>query len=147
MKDKIRNILGSFFISVTLINAAMLVLGCLLRPQQRFGYEVFIYPLIYGLIGIIPAVIIRDGRELSVKQTLIRHVIQMMMTIALLLAFIFGGRSLDRELIVTAFFVAVSVVIIYAGVVIISWFLDKKAADKMTADLINFQQKRREEQT
>ena len=64
MKDKIKDMLISFFISVTLINAAMLVLGSLLKPSQQFGYEVFAYPLIYGVIGMIPAVIIRSGKEL-----------------------------------------------------------------------------------
>ncbi|MBR2523665.1 MAG: DUF3021 family protein [Clostridiales bacterium] len=141
MKDRIKDILGSFFISVTLINVAMLVLGSILMPQQQFGYEVFIYPLIYGVIGIIPAVIVREGRELSVKQMIIRHVIQMLLTVVLLLAFMFGGRTVDRELLIIAASVAVSVMIIYAGVVVISWFLDKKTADRMTEDLIRFQER------
>lgn len=144
MKDRLREILGNFFISVTLIDAAMFVLGNILMPQQRFGYEVFIYPLIYGLIGVIPALITRDGKELSVKQTVIRHVIRMLMTVVLLLAFIFGGNNMDHDRIVAALCVAVSVIMIYAAVVIIGWFLDKKTADRMTADLIRFQQKRRE---
>ena len=59
MKDKLKNMLGNFFISVALINGAMLVLGLLLRPEQKFGYEVFMYPLIYGVIGTIPALITR----------------------------------------------------------------------------------------
>ena len=139
MKDKLRNILGSFFISVTLINIAMLVLGSLLMPEQQFGYEVFIYPIIYGVIGIIPALITRDGKELSVKQTLVKNAVQMLMTVALILAFIFGGHPVDRNLIMTAVFVAVSVVLIYAGVIAISWFLDKKTADEMTEDLVRFQ--------
>ena len=144
MKDRLREILGNFFISVTLIDAAMFVLGNILMPQQRFGYEVFIYPLIYGLIGVIPSLITRDGKELSVKQTVIRHVILMLMTVVLLLAFIFGGNTMDHDRIVAALCVAVSVIMIYAAVVIIGWFLDKKTADRMTADLIRFQQKQRE---
>lgn len=139
MKDKLRNILGSFFISVTLINIAMLVLGSLLMPEQQFGYEVFIYPIIYGVIGIIPALITRDGKELSVKQTLVKNAVQMLMTVALILAFIFGGHPVDHNLIKTAVFVAVSIVLIYAGVIAISWFLDKKTADEMTEDLVRFQ--------
>ena len=141
MKDRIKDILGNFFISVTLINVAMLVLGSILMPQQQFGYEVFIYPLIYGVIGVIPAVIVREGRELSVKQMAVRHVIQMLLTVVLLLAFMFGGRKVDQQLILYAVCVAVSVVIIYAGVVVISWFLDKKTADRMTEDLIRFQER------
>ena len=139
MRDKLRNILGNFFISVTLINIAMLVLGTILRPEQKFGYEVFIYPLNYGVIGIIPALITREGKELTVKQTLVKNAVQMLMTVVLILAFMFGGHPADRNLIVTAVSVAVSVVLIYAGVIAISWFLDKKTADMMTEDLVRFQ--------
>ena len=141
MKDKLKNMLSSFFISVTLINIAMLVLGRILRPDQQFGYEVFMYPLIYGLIGMIPALIVRDGKELTVRQTLIREAIQMVLTVVLLVAFIFGGNPLEKETIITAACVAVSVVIIYISVLVIGWFLDKKTADQMTQDLIRFQEK------
>lgn len=142
MKERIKDILGSFFISVTLINVAMLVIGKILMPHQQFGYEVFIYPLIYGAIGIIPALIVGDGKELSVKQMIIRHIIQMLLTAVLLLALMFGGRLNDTNMILPALCVAASVVVIYVSVVIISYFLDKKAADRMTEDLIRFQKNR-----
>lgn len=141
MKDKLKNMLSSFFISVTLINIAMLVLGRILRPDQQFGYEVFMYPLIYGLIGMIPALIVRDGKEFTVRQTLIREAIQMVLTVVLLVAFIFGGNPIAEDTVITAVCVAVSVVIIYISVLVIGWFLDKKTADQMTQDLIRFQEK------
>ena len=141
MKDKLKNMLSSFFISVTLINIAMLVLGRLLRPDQQFGYEVFMYPLIYGLIGMIPALIVRDGKELTVRQTLIREAIRMVLTVVILVAVIFGGNPIEKDTGITAVCVAVSVVIIYVGVVVIGWFLDKKTADQLTEDLIRFQEK------
>ena len=144
MKDKIKSMLSSFFISVTLINAAMLVLGLLLKPEQQFGYEVFMYPLIYGLIGMIPALIVRDGKELSVRQTIIREVIQMFLTVVILLAFIFGGNPVTDDLIVTAVCVAASVVVIYIGVVAIGWFLDKKTADQLNEELMRFQEKQQD---
>lgn len=139
MKDKIKEMLTSFFISVTLIDVAMLVLGVLLRPAQQFGYEVFAYPLIYGVIGMIPAVIVRSGKELSLRQMLIKNIVQMLLTVVLLLAFIFGGRPVTRELAITGLWVSVSIVIIYAGVIGIGWFLDKRTADRMTEDLLKFQ--------
>ena len=40
MKEQLKEIINSFFISVTLINMAMLILGFLFRPEQKFGYEV-----------------------------------------------------------------------------------------------------------
>ncbi len=133
--------LQSFFICVTLINVAMLVLGMILMPEQQFGYEVFVYPLIYGLIGMIPALIVRDGKELTVKQTVIKEVIQMVLTVVLLVAFIFGGKPLDSERIQMAALVALSVALVYAGVITIGWLLDKKTADMLNEDLNRFKQR------
>ncbi|PWT28458.1 DUF3021 family protein [Butyrivibrio fibrisolvens] len=141
MKERIKDILNSFFITVTLINVAMLVLGKLLEPDQVFGYEAFMYPLIYGLIGTIPSIVIRDKKELSVKQELIRKVMNMLLIIVLMLAFMFGGREITSELIAAAEGVAISIVIIFVLVNLIIWWLDLKTAKDMTEDLIKYQEK------
>jgi hypothetical protein len=141
MKERIKDILNSFFITVTLINVAMLVLGKLLEPDQVFGYEAFMYPLIYGLIGTIPSIVIRDKKELSVKQELIRKVMNMPLIIVLMLAFMFGGREITSELIAAAEGVAISIVIIFVLVNLIIWWLDLKTAKDMTEDLLKYQEK------
>ena len=143
MKERLRDMLSSFFISVTLINIAMLVLGFLFRPEQSFGYEVFVYPLIYGMIGMIPTLVISVNRELTVRQVIVRKVIQMVLIIVLLIAFMFGGSSMDRETVIAAAGVALSVVIIYVLVNLITWFLDVKTAGKMTEDLMRSQEDQR----
>ena len=147
MKERVRNILGSFFISVTLIDLAMLILGLLLRPQQRFGYEVFIYPLIYGMIGVVPAIAANAGgeRELTLKQAVVKEIVQMAMTVVLIVAFIFAGEPVNREVLVNAAGVAASVVIIYILVTLIGWFLDARTARVMTEDLKRFQEEQTEQ--
>ena len=145
MKERIRDILNSFFISVTLINVAMFILGRILEPTQVFGYEVFLYPLIYGFIGTIPTMLIIDKKELSVKQELIRNVMKMLLLIVLMLAFMFGGREITSELIAAAVGVSLSIVIIFILVNLIIWWLDLKTAKDMTEDLIKYQQKKRNE--
>ena len=141
MKERIKEILNSLFITVTLINVAMLVLGKLLEPTQVFGYEAFMYPLIYGLIGTIPSIVIRDKKELSVKQELIRKVMNMLLIIVLMLAFMFGGREMTSELISAAVGVSISIVIIFVLVNLIIWWLDLKTARDMTEDLLKYQEK------
>ncbi|WP_248403354.1 hypothetical protein [Butyrivibrio fibrisolvens] len=119
----------------------MLILGKLLEPEQVFGYEAFMYPLIYGLIGTIPSIVIRDKKELSVKQELIRKVMNMLLIIVLMLAFMFGGREITSELIAAAVGVAISIVIIFVLVNLIIWWLDLKTAKDMTEDLLKYQEK------
>lgn len=141
MKERIRDILNSFFISVTLINAAMLILGKILAPSQTFGYEAFLYPLIYGFIGEIPTLLIRDKKELSVRQELVRKTMQMLLLIVLLLAFMFGGQEITPELMAAAVGVSISVIIIFVLVNLILWWLDLKTARDLTKDLLLYQQK------
>ena len=140
MKEHVKEILNSFFISVTLINIAMFILGILFRPEQRFGYEAYLYPLIYGLIGIVPTCIVTTKKELSVKQVIIRKVFQLVLLIVLLLAFMFAGKPVTAESVGIAGGVALSVVIIFVLVNIIMWLMDSRTAKIMTEDLIKFQQ-------
>lgn len=140
MKERIKNIAGSFFISVTLINLAILILGKILRPEQQFGYEVFAYPLIYGVIGIIPALFVRSDKELTVKQAIIKEIVQMIMTVVAIVVFIFVGQPLTRDILITASAVALSIVIIYCLVVLIGWLMDLRTARVMTEDLKRFQE-------
>ena len=141
MKERIKDAFTSFFISVTLIDAAMMILGLLLRPEQRLGYEVFLYPLIYGLIGMIPTLIISTDKELTVGQVLLRKCMQMLLIMVLLLAFMFAGNPMDKEQISAAAGVAVSVAVIYVLVNVIKWMLDLRTAKGMTEDLQNYQQR------
>ena len=147
MKERIKNIAGSFFISVTLINLAILILGKILRPEQQFGYEVFAYPLIYGVIGIIPALFVRSDKELTVKQAIIKEIVQMIMTVVAIVAFIFVGQPLTRDILITASAVALSIVIIYCLVVLIGWLMDLRTARVMTEDLKRFQEESTERES
>ena len=140
MKERLRDILNSFFISVTLINMAMLILGFLFRPEQKFGYEVFLYPLLYGLIGIIPSLIISTKKELSVSQVIIRKVLQCVLIAVLMLAFMFAGQPFSAEQIPAAFGVGISVIIIFILVNVIEWLLELRTAKSITEDLLKFQE-------
>ena len=67
MKERIREIADSYFISVTLINAAVFVTGMMFRPDEKFGYEAFLSPLIYGALTVIPTMIMYSGKELPIS--------------------------------------------------------------------------------
>ena len=141
MKERIVDAFKSFFIIVTLINVAMLVLGGLLMPEQKFGYEAFAYPLIYGVITSIPGLFMGSSKELSIPQTIVREIIQLLLIIAALLVIMFGGRPVDRDTVLSAASVTVSVIIVFILVSLIRWILDSKAAEKMTADLEAYQRR------
>lgn len=138
MKEHFKETLSSFFIITTLINIAMLVLGMLFRPNQRFGYEVFIYPPVNAALSCIPTLIMYSKKELTLRQIIIRKIIQLMMIIVLMQMFIFGGGSFDARV---SAGVTISVIFIFITVHLIQWYLDSKTAKQMTEELREYQKK------
>lgn len=141
MKEHLQTQLAGFFISVTLITAAMFILGLFFQPDLRFGYEAFAYPLIYGVIGSVPGLLMYSKKELTLKQTLIREFIQMSLIIVLIITFMFGRFKNIQDLVPQIIGVSVSIVIIYVLVHFFGWLMDLKTAKVMTEDLKRFQQK------
>ena len=139
MKERIADTMRSFFIIVTLINVAMLVIGKVLRPDQQFGYEAFAYPLIYGAITSIPGLFMGTTKEMSVAQAVIREIIQLMLIIVVLLVIMFGGNIMNKDNLLPALSVVASVIVVFGLVNLIRWVLDKRTAEKMTADLEAYQ--------
>ena len=141
MKEHLQTQLAGFFISVTLITAAMFILGLFFQPDLRFGYEAFAYPLIYGVIGSVPGLLMYSKKELTLKQTLIREFIQMCLIIVLIITLMFGRFKNIQDLVPQIIGVSVSIVIIYVLVHFFGWLMDLKTAKVMTEDLKRFQQK------
>ena len=139
MKERIIETAKTFFISTVLINVAMFVTGSLFAPDQRFGYEVMIYPLIYGFLACVPSFIMYTNKELSVGQALIHKIIQMIIIVAVIEAMVFRGNI--RGYVMQAAAVACSVVVIYLGVLLIRYKMDQKTAQEMTDQLRAFQDK------
>lgn len=141
MKDHIKDNIMNFFIIVTLVNLVMFISGSILAPEMRFGYEAFVVPIIDGLLGIIPGIIMYSKRELTVRQMLIREVIQLLAIEAIILFFTFGLSDVSGEDITPyVVAVAVSVAVVYVLVIVIRYLLDSRKAVKMTSDLKVFQE-------
>ena len=51
-KEHLRSVMSRFFVIVTLINLATFVMGEIFRPDDSFGYEAFLSPLIYAAIAL-----------------------------------------------------------------------------------------------
>lgn len=139
IKDFLKNMLSTYFIIVTLINAEMLIVGVSAFPDEKFGYDAFLAPLAYGLAGVLPMIVLYSKKELSVKQIIIRKIIQYFM-IVFLVAFAFKGNlSFVFKDVGYLVLIALSVLVVYALVHVILWILDSKKAKDMMLDLEKFQ--------
>ena len=64
-----------------------------------------------------------------------------MLIIIVMLVIMFGGNITSKDNLVPALSVVASVVIVFVLVNLIRWGLDKRTAEKMTADLEAYQKK------
>ncbi len=140
MREHIKNNIMSFFIIVTLVNIAIFVSGMILAPDEKLDYTAFIVPVIDGLLGVIPGIVMYSKRELTVKQIIVRDIIQLASVELIIYFFSFGFRSLTTEDLPRLLAVVGSVAVVYVGVVAIMYALDFRTAKKMTDDLKAFQQ-------
>lgn len=139
MKEHIKDNLINFFIIVTMVNIVIFICGSLFAPDQNITYAAFIVPIIDGILGSIPGLIMYSKRELTVKQMIIREVIQFFMVEIIILLFSFGFSGFRSENLNMMAIVALSVAAVYISVWVIRFFLDSRKAKKMTDDLKMFQ--------
>ena len=139
MKEHIKDNLINFFIIVTMVNIVIFICGSLFAPDQNITYAAFIVPIIDGILGSIPGLIMYSKRELTVKQMIIREVIQFFMVEIIILLFSFGFSGFRIENLNMIAIVALSVAAVYISVWVIRFFLDSRKAKKMTDDLKMFQ--------
>lgn len=133
--------LRNYFVLVTLINAVIFVSGSIAQPDARFGYAVFLMPLIYAFAGILPQAVMYSKRELSIKEVLIRNFIQLLLIEFLVNGIILGEDMLQPEYTDMLKTISVCVVFVYILANIISWVLDSASARTLTRELAEFQNK------
>ena len=139
-KEFVLDCFRTFFIVVTLINLAMGVVGLCLMPENRFGYEAFFVPLIYGAAGTLPNVVMYSKRELTVGALVVRKIIQFALVEVCVLFVAFyetGEEWLKAENVGS---VATIVFAIYVISSLFDWFQNSLSAKHMTEELLKFQQ-------
>ena len=144
-KEHLKAVISQFFVIATLINLAIFILGEIFRPDEQFGYEAFLSPLIYAAISLVPMLCMYSKKELTIKQHIFRELLQLISIEFILIFLGMGSKSLEREnLALTASF-ALYVFIIYVLVYVIAWLLDLNTARQINTDLKSFQSKISEE--
>lgn len=133
----VKKIIMSFFVSVACICAAMALIGMIFEPDTRFGYEVFLSPLIFGAVATLPSFIQYSKKDLSLKQTAVRNVIHFIMLEAVILSVLYlGGILTDMSITLS---LGISIFIIDLTVNLVLWVNDKKTAKEFNDALEKLQ--------
>ncbi|MGN0678164.1 MAG: hypothetical protein ACI4JS_00715 [Oscillospiraceae bacterium] len=140
-KEYLKSMLSMYFVIVTLINGATFILGEVFRPDDKFGYAAFLSPLIYGALALVPMLCVYSKKELTLKQYVVREILQLISIEIILIGFGLGTKSLLPENFALTASFALSILVIFVLVHLISWVLDLNAAKEINSDLKSFQSK------
>ena len=137
-KEQLKQLFMSFFVITTCITIAEGILGLLFFPDVKLGYEAFFSPVLFGFFSAIFGLVSYSKKELSIRQTIFRDVIHLLM----IEAFVFGLNALNGQFFefIPAIILAVTIAVIYLIVALVMWINDKKSADKFNANLKKFQE-------
>ena len=138
-KEFILDCIRTFFTIVTLINVVIFALGMYFLPENRFGYEAFIVPVVYGLAGTLPNLVLYSKRELKVRELLVRKVLQLILIEVLVLYLIFGNTAESVRSPQMLFGTALGILLIYVVATLFDWLQNYLSAKQMTEELIRFQ--------
>jgi hypothetical protein len=140
-KELLIHALRLYTLLVTLITVMMIILGNLLDRGRVFSYDAFVSPLFYALIGTVATVVTRSDRKLSVRSLIIRKAVSLLLIEGAIILIALNADTIptDKGWVVPALALGVFAVFVLSHIIL--YFIDKKEAEKLNADLARFQEK------
>ena len=122
-----------FFIITTCVNVATALIGPVLYSGPTIGFGAFYSPVLSGILGTLPSIILYSKKELNLRQTIARKALHLVALEALLttLAWLNGNLSDIFAAILFMF----TVFVVYLAVNLISWALGSREAKHINAGL------------
>ena len=140
-KELIRDMINTYFMLTTMILVVMAVLGTYFMPEVRFGYGEFETPLIYAAWGTLPNVVMYAKKELTMKQMLVRKMIQLILVEVIVISVALPAEKFESGNSALVIALVGCVFVIYVLTHVIEWYQDSVTAKKMTEELLIFQKK------
>lgn len=125
----------SFFVIVTGVVFSMYIFCLVFYPETRFSLTDIGRILVMGVVGDLPFLIFLSGRELNRKQTVVRIIIHaLVLSVSLLFLAIWWDWISPNSITQIAFFL-LTVMLVYAAVLFISSYRDRKLTEKLNKRL------------
>lgn len=141
IKERFGEAFRFYFILVTLITILLMVVGLLFDSERHFGYEAYFSPLFYALIGVIPVFFFHSEKELSMKQHIIRNVIQLMIIEAVMLLIVFKAPNIPSDRVEVVVSIAVGILVVYLLSMVVEYIIELTQANEMNANLEKYQKR------
>lgn len=140
-KETFIRALRLYTLLVTLITVALMILGYMLDRDRVFGYEAFLSPLLYALIGTAATLVTRPGKELSVRSLIIRKVISLLLIEGAIILLALNSDTIptDQSRVLPGLMLGILAVFLLTHIIL--YLADRKEAERLSADLARYQEK------
>ena len=112
--------------------------GMILYPEQKFGYDAFLSPPLFGFCSVLLGIVTYSKKELSVKQVLIRRGIHLLLIEGLILGVNYVAGIIFEPLVFWMLVAAIALV--FVTVYVVLWLNDKRSAAMFNEQLKRYQQ-------
>lgn len=131
IKEFIISRMQLFFLLVTLILTATIILGSIYEPDRELHYYSLLSPIIIAACCVLPTCVTYFRKEPTVKQFVIRQIIELVLIEAVVMLMITPPDDMDKLL----FYIVLGavIVVIYALAMIFFW-LQKYVQSKMLTE-------------
>ena len=142
-KERIIYALRLYTLLVTLITVLMMFLGYLLDRGRAFSYDAFASPLLYALIGTAATVITRSDQEPGVRSLIIRKAISLLLIEGAIILIALNADTIPTEKGWVIPSLALGVFVVFILTHVILYFINRKEAEKLNADLSRYQERQK----
>lgn len=133
IRSFLKRCIMQFFIISTCICIATALVGPILMPNATLKYPAFLSPPIAALLATLPSLVLYSKRELTLKQTIVRKVLHLLILEVLLTVVAWLCRSVST-MNETLLFMA-TVFLIYVAVGLFNLLLQNKEAKQINEGL------------
>ena len=144
IKERLGEAFRLYFILVTLITALLMVLGLLFDSDRTFGYEVFVSPLVYAAVGVIPVFFFRSDKEISMKAMILRRMIQALAVEAAIMLIVFNAPNIPSERPEVVLAIAAGVLVVFILSMVVEYIFELTQANEMNGYLEEYHNRNKE---
>ena len=140
MQNTPTSLLLIFFIVTACVTTAQGIVGMLLWPEARFGFDAFLFPPLFGILSVLSNVVLISKKELSMGQMAFRMFLQLLVIEVMVFSVNILVGSSENYTPAICILLAGAVAGIYGVVHVIMWLNDRRAAKAFNERLRRFQE-------
>ena len=138
-KNTATDFLLSFFIITACITIMEAVIGTIFMPGERFGFEAFFSPPLFGFLSALSSVVTFSRRQLSAGAMAVRLFLQLAMieAMVLLINFFLGNWELFTAPMILTLILGIA--LIFCVVYLVMWLNERRISRLFNERLLEFQ--------